>query len=853
MRRRLLEPRILGLRVSALLGFYAWRLRRHGAQELLAGLGIAVGVALTFGVLLANTAINGSAGELDRQLIGHAKLQLVARSASGFSEHLAEEAGRLPGVQVASPLVRSSAVVVGPHGRQLVQLIGVTASLTALEAQATQNLGAGNSLLAGGIGLAELPAQAAGLRSGERPLVLANGEAHRVLMRIRLSSQLVGAVAQSPIAVALLPVAQHLSGMPGRVTNVLIKPAVGAQPEVERELRHLAAGRLNVVPADNELRLLAVAAGPTNQSTTLFAAISAMVGFLLALNAMLLSVPERRRFIAELRLGGFDPAQVILVLITQALVLGLLASALGIFVGDVLARTIFHEIPSYITFAFPVSDHQTVHPTIVLIAVACGVTAALAASLIPALDLRSGRPVDAVLHEQGEPGQNIGVRATLSLGLAGVLLLAVVTVIVVLLPDLTVLGGIVLAPAVICLVPCAFALVLKIIGPMSERLRSMLGLAAIELRAGATRSIALAAVAAVAVYGSVAIQGTRNDLNHGLDAAIVQYLRTADIWVTTGDNVFTTDSFKAARAARLIAKSRDIASVSIYQGGLLDVGKRRLWIRARPPGDSEVLQSSQMIEGNFQRASRLIRQGGWAAISNGFAAEHRLHINDLFILPTPSGAARLRVAAITTNAGWPAGAITLSTTDYSRYWQTSEAAALEINVKPGTTLAAGERVVRAALGDRPGLWVQTRAAREAQFKANVNQGLRSLGQIATLLLVAAALSIALALGAALWQRRARFAALKAQGYDDLQLWRSLLLESAIVILAGCADGLLLGVYGHAVASRWLRLSTGFPAPFSFGLPQMLITLALVSIIALAVVAIPGFSAARVPPRAGFQE
>ncbi|HSZ69452.1 MAG TPA: FtsX-like permease family protein [Solirubrobacteraceae bacterium] len=839
--------------MSALLGFYAWRLRRHGVQELLAGLGIAVGVALTFGVLLANTAINGSASELDRQLIGSAKLQLVARSSAGFSEQIAEAAGRLPGVEVASPLLRSSAVVVGPRGRQLVQLIGVTASLAALEAQATQNLGAGTSLLTGGIGLAEAPAQAAGVHGGQRVLLLANGEAHRVLLRLTLGSQIVGAVAGSPIAIALLPVAQHLVGTPGRVTNVLIKPAAGAQRQVEGELRRLAAGRLDVVPANNDLRLLAVAAGPTNQSTTLFAAISAMVGFLLALNAMLLSVPERRRFVTELRLGGFDPAQVILVLVSQALALGLLASAAGIVVGDILAHTLFHQIPSYITFAFPVGSEQAVHLKVVLLAVGCGVLAALVASLIPALDLREDRALDNVLREPGEPGQNITKRVALWLGLAGLALLVAVTTIVIALPSLTVIGGILLALAAVCFIPSTFALALKAIAPFSERARGMLGLAVVELRAGATRSIALAAIAALAVYGSIAIQGTRNDLDQGLNKAIVQYLGTAEIWVTTGDNVFTTDSFNAGNAVHLLARSPGIASVRIYQGGLLDVGSRRLWIRARPPGDSEVLQPSQMLEGNFVHASSLIRRGGWAAVSNGFASEHHLRVGSPFTLPTPSGGAPLHIAAITTNTGWPSGAITLSSVDYGHYWQTAAPAALEINLRASVSNAEGRRIVRAALGNRPGLWIQIRSSREAQFKANVSQGLRSLGQISTLLLVSAALAIALALGAALWQRRVRFAALKTQGYDERQLWRSLLLESTIVLVVGCADGFLLGIYGHAIASRWLRLTTGFPASFTVGLPQMLINLAILSIIALTVVAIPGFSAARVAPRVGFQE
>ena len=41
-------------------------------------------------------------------------------------------------------------------------------------------------------------------------------------------------------------------------------------------------------------RLFAKAAAASNQSTALFALISALVGFLFAFNAMLLTVPERR-------------------------------------------------------------------------------------------------------------------------------------------------------------------------------------------------------------------------------------------------------------------------------------------------------------------------------------------------------------------------------------------------------------------------------------------------------------------------------------------------------------------------------------------------------------------------------
>jgi len=845
-------PSILGLRAGSLVDMYGWRLKRHGVQELLACGGIAIGVALFFGVLVANTSINGSAGQLVHQLIGSARLQVVARSSQGIDERLAQKAGELPGVRVAAFVLREPAEVVGPRGRELVQLIGVSPSLVGLRAAATRNLGAGTALLRGGIGLPSSAAAAIGAQSEETVTLLADGDAHPVRIRAVLGSQLVGSIAYSPVAIALLPIAQALAEKPGRVTNVLIKPQPGADQQVKRELQRLVAGRADVVPADNELALLANAARPTNQSTTLFAAISAMVGFLLALNAMLLTVPERRRFIAELRVQGFHPGQVTVILGSQALILGLAASVLGVALGDFLSHSLFHQIPSYLTFAFPVDSQQIVHPQTVALTIACGVLAALLASLPPLLDLRRKRPIDAVLHETGEAGQSVTRHATLTLSALGAVLVLAVTAIVLLAPALTIVAGVLLALAVLVLIPGFFAAVSWALTPISERTR-MLALAVLELRASATRSIALAGVAALAVYGSVAIQGARGDLNRGLNEAIVQYIGTADVWVSTGENVFTTDSFRAGGALAAIARTPGVASVRVYQGGLLDIGSRRLWIRARPPEDSEVLQSSQVLHGDFDQASRLIRQGGWAAIPNGFAEERHLHVGDAFTLPTPSGPARLGVAAITTNAGWPSGAITLNAEDYRRYWQTSEPAALEINLRPGVSPAVGRRAVQSALGQRPGLRVQTRQEREAQFKANARQALRSLGQISTMLLLAAALAIAFALSAALWQRRAAIAALKTQGFNYLQLWRALLLESAIMLMIGCIDGLALGAYGHALANRYMRLSTGFPAPFALGWTQMLATIALLAGIALAVIAISGLRSARVSSRVSFQE
>jgi putative ABC transport system permease protein len=852
------DPTIFGLRPSALYVLYRDRWRYQRSAELLAGAGIAVGVALVLGILVANESVLGSTRQMTSSVNGSASLRLAARSSDGFPESIAQRVATLPGVFAAAMLLRESAVIEGPtKARSTIQLVGVTAGLVRLDGSATKNLGAGAQLLKGGIGLPSSVANAVGAQTEQPVTILANGAAHVAQVRGVLDAGAIGPLADSGVTIALLGEAQKLTGKPERVSEVLIRPEVGARQRVERELRTLAGGRLEVLPASSELHLLEQTAMPTSQSSTLFAAIGLMVGFLLALNAMLLTVPERRREFVEMREGGYDSRQVLTVFVSQALVLGLCASLVGVLVGDLLARTIFHQAPVYLSVAFPVSGHQEIHLATVLFAIAVGVAGTVATSMVPIVDLFS-KEIDSVAQQPGDPGQAISDRAVMGLTIAGTVAILAVTLAVAFVPGTTIIGGVVLALVSLCLIPLAYRLTTHAMEYVARHYYGgMIAVTVIELNATATRSVALAGVAALAVFGSTAVGGARNDLIHGLDTATVQFFDTADLWVTAPTNDLGTTSFDARHLVSSIARQPGVASVRIYQGGFLDVGGRRLWLRARPSSDPQMLQASQIVKGNFQTGTERLRTGdGWVAISNGFAEEHGIGVGDSFSLPTPSGRRRFRAAVITSNVGWPPGAITLNTSDYRHYWQTSDPAALEIGLKPGVDVAAAKRVVVGVLeasGAGQALRVQTAAQRVTEFDNNARQGLRSLSEIARLLLLMTALALAGALGTVIYQRRARLAALKAQGFDRMQLWRSLLLEGTAILSIGCLDGAILGLYGHALADRFLRLDTGFPAPFRVGGVQTVLTLLLLAGVSLAVIAWPGYAAAGVSTEASFQE
>lgn len=848
---------VFGIRPSVLARFYRWRLREHGVQELLAAAGIAVGVALVFGVLVANTSLSASAAQLVDGVVGSARIQMAARSADGFDERVADIATRLPGIENAAAALRANVAVVGPSGeRRSIQLLGVTPALASLGGVQTRDFGPGGLRLSDGITLPSAVADAIGVHAGDSVELLARGRVHRIAVGTVLGPGTIGSLAETPVGIALLPVAQRLVDMQGRVSYVLVEPEPGADAAVTRRLRQLAGGRLYVGPADSELRLLALTAKPNDQSTTLFAAIGAIVGFLLALNAMLMTVPARRRFVAELRTQGFARAQVLLILGFEAIVLGAVASGVGLLLGDVLSRTLFDRVPAYLAFAFPIGSHRIIATSTVLLAFSGGVLAALLATLPPVLDLRRGRPIDAIFVEAGsaEGGERIAARVTRRLLLAAVAIVAVATLLAWIDPALTVVAVLLLAVATLCLIPFAFAAVTRPLGRASRRIRgSMLAVAVMETRATTMRSIALAAVGAIAVFGSVAIEGAHHDLVRGLDANFSEYLSTADLWITTGGDDLTTNSFAAGSLPSRLERIPEVSAVRSYHGGLLDVGDRRLWIVARSPADRLMIPPSQMVDGDLPTATERVRSGGWAAVSDVFARTQGLVVGETFTLPTPSGATTLRVAAVTTNLGWPPGGVIVNAAVFRRAWMSTDPAALQIDLAPGVLPVAGKRAVEQVLGRRTGLSVQTRDERRAQYAALSRQGLTSLSQISALLLVAAAIAIASALAAAIWERRPRLAALKIQGFDHRQLWRALLIEGTIVMGVGCALGAAMGVYGHALANRYLEATTGFPAPFSIAAGTVLLTLVVVVGIGLAIYLIPGWAAAKVHARASFQE
>jgi putative ABC transport system permease protein len=846
------------MRFSGLLYFYGRRLRTRPIQELLAGVGIAIGVALVFAVQVANTSITDASSAIVHGIAGTASLQLRSRDTSGFDARLLASVRRLPGVALAAPVLDENASLVGPSGRPVaIDLASAAPSLATLGGNITRSISI-HDLRMPGVILPSATADALGLsvQSARARVSLAvRGRVTSVPVIAVLGPETLGSLSGAMAAVAPLGFVQKLTGLSGRITRILVTTEPGRQAAVQRELTALAGGRLTVAPADQEVALLNEAVAPNTEATGFFALVSGIVGLLLAFNAMLLTVPERRRVIADLRMQGVKPFQLAKLLLFQAVCLGVMASIVGLAVGDFLSRTIFHATPSYLAVAFPLGTQTVIGLRPLLISFFGGVLVTCVAAAPPLLDLRRSRAVDAVYFEDGEPGQALEGRAHLHLFLAGAAVILVTSGLLIIWPSAIVIAIIGLSIATLLAIPLSLQMVLWLaerVASSTSRL-NMLTVAVRALRATTVRSLALAATGAIAVFGCVAAEGSHNDLLHGLYRDYSEYVSTAQIWVVNGNDDLATSSFTAPHLRARIAAVPGVADVRTYQGGFLDFAGRRVWVIARTANTPAPIPASQLQEGNAVTAAARLRQGGWITVSQQIAEAHHVRAGQTLVLPTPAGAVSYRIAATTTNLGWSSGAIVMNSGDYSRAWETSDPSAFEVATRPGADIPVVRRAVQGVLSRDTALMVQTSAERAAQADALARQGLSRMSQITLLLKVAAALAMAAAMGAGIWQRRSSLASLRINSFSPWQLRGVLTYESMLVLGTGAITGAIAGIYGHLLIDRFLRLTTGFPAPFAIEGIYTIQTILLIVIGALIALMIPGYLASQVPPQLALQD
>jgi putative ABC transport system permease protein len=525
-----------------------------------------------------------------------------------------------------------------------------------------------------------------------------------------------------------------------------------------------------------------------------FGGIALFVGSFVIANSLSITIAQRTREFATVRTVGASRRQVLTSILLEALVVGVLASLVGLLLGFALAKGLFWLFDA-VGFTLPNSG-LILTPTAVTVALAAGIVVTVVASMRPAFRATRVPPIAAVREGVTLPRSRFAsfrVPASILLTLLGFASLA-----------WGLFGPGLGTTALLVWMGVGALLIFLGVALLAERLvpplvavlgwpATAVGGAAGELARGNSRrnpqrtaSTASALMIGLALVTLVAV----------LAAGIVSTFRSAvdDLWkhadyAVTAQNNFSPIPVSVAAAA---AEAPGVAAVGSVRTGQARAFGDVFNATAVTPDTSQVF-SIDWKEGSDALLARLGDEG--AFVTDGFADDHDLRVGSAVELTFSSGAKqRFRVEGIfePPTGGSPFGPVTISARTWDRLNDQPRNLYSFVIMQGGQT-DANRAALDAQLADFPNAKVQTRE----EFVDNQISGLSSVLNVLYVLLalsvVVSLFGIVNTLVLTVFERTREIGMLRAIGMSRRQVRRMIRHESVITAAIGAVLGIALGI------------------------------------------------------------
>lgn len=804
----------------ALLPMLVGQLRRAPGQTALAVAGVALGVAVVVAIDLAADSARTAHASLEQARAGAATHRVLG-GPLGVSDRVYVGL-RMAGFRSAAPAIEG-VVASGTEDEEGIALVGVAPLALAGQPGADRLEGAGLATVllsrpsASFLG-AELAARL-GLGAGDELDVRGAAGPRRL--------QVAGIVdrAQDPRArlfdrrmVVDIGTAQELLGRTGWLDEVRVRvPAVGAEAWLGRLQALLPPGHV-LEPVDSRLRETANLTRAFDTNLDMLGLLALLVGLLLVYNAMTFSVIVRRRQLGVLRSLGVTRTELLALVLAEALLIGLVASAIGTLLGALLAEQLLALVSRTVNDLYFTVDVRelVVRPGTLLAAIALGVAGTVAAALVPALEAARAPPASAVRPSTLEEGTRV-LLPRIALGgvimmLVGVALLGVAN----LQAAFATLFCLVLGAA--AMTPLLMVALTGRLAVLCERLDWIPGALAVHgVRASASRTgVAVAAL-------TVALGATL-----GVSLMIDSFRLTVDRWISsTLQAEFYVFTGRAGPGAALPARLPD------FVRGLPGVEGVSVARRARVRGpDGPVSLFALEVGGSARSGFELLSGDGdadarlWARLDEGevFVSEpwsNRFGVapGDSVRLDTSGGWQAFRIAAVYRDYGQEQGTVLMALHRYRALFGDPAPGTIGVYLTPE---GRHEPLMASIRAEFDGGW-DVRSASAAEIRATslaVFDRTFAVTRVLRLVtLIVAFIGVLSALMALQLERRRELAVLRATGFTRTQSVVTVLAQTASVGLVagiaalpvGAVTGLVLVEVINRRAFGWtvpLELTTG---------------------------------------------
>jgi len=605
-----------------------------------------------------------------------------------------------------------------------------------------------------------------------------------------------------------LPTAQRVFKRVGKLDQIRAEARPGVAPA------QLAAEIRNVLPPGTQVRTGQAQARSDAKDVEgflnflqdfllAFGGIALFVGAFVIANSLSITITQRTRELATLRTLGASRFQVRFSIFVEALVIGSIASVVGIGVGLGLGLGLF-KLFDAVGFTLP-NNGVVLHTRTVVVAILVGVLVTVLASLRPAARATRVPPIAAV-REGAElpPGRfakyrPVGSALLTALGFAlliyGLFGHDLGTKKILLFMGL----GTLLVFLGVSLLSARFARPLAwVLGAPASRFGGAPGALARDnarrnpQRTASTASalmIGLALVTLVAVIAAGITKSFRGAVN--------------DLWISgyaiTAQNNFDPIPIAAGNAAAQTPGVEAIANVREDDG---EVFRNVIQATGVNPGASQIFRINWLHGGDNSIFTRLGAHG--AFVDDGFAKDHHLTIGSPLRLTAPTGqTVNLHVIGIfkPPTGGSPFGPVTISDSVWDQIYDSPKNLFSFVRMRGGET-PENQAALERQLQSFPNAKVQTKQ----QFIDNQISGLNAILNVLFVLLalsvIVSLFGIVNTLVLTVFERTRELGMLRAVGMTRRQVRGMIRYESVITALMGGVIGIVLGlVLGGLLAAR----------------------------------------------------
>jgi putative ABC transport system permease protein len=790
--------------------------RRPRARLLLSVIGIALGVALGYGVHLVNRAALADVTAAVRALAGEADIE-VKGGRTGFPDALYSAVARLVGVRTVSPVLELDAGLAGTeHTLHVVGLdiLRAVALQPAFAVEERFDLLSPDKVL-----LSAAAAAALGLGKGERLRLVVGQRA----VEFTIAGVLPGSALRGQAALVDIATAQWRFERLGQLNRLDVRLAEGADRAVVlQRIQALLPPGVHASPVEILEQASAYPSRAYRVNLNVLAMVALLTGGFLVFSAQALETARRRGEHALLRVLGLERRGIVRIVLAEAAALGALGAALGVALGYALAVVAvrhwgadlgagqFRDLAPHVGFA----------PVAALVYFAAGIAVAVIGSWLPARDA-ARTPAARALRAGDE--QTMFDRAAPALpGIA--LLIAGVA-----LAQLPPVRGLPLYgyAAIACLLIGGIALMPRISRAFFRWLpvpRSPeLALALAQLRAAPGQ----AAVSLAAIVASFSLMAAMAIMVASFRDSVDDWLTTvlpADVYFRTthaGDTGVLDPAFvERVRALPQVARIDFLRSGRV----ILDPTRPPLVLVAR---DRAVLA--------FPVVSKLPSVPHAAIwVSEAVQDIYGLRPGDAVDLPLAGRAHRVTVAGVFRDYARQHGAILIDRTDYVRMTLDERVNDAAVWLAPRASAADFMQALRSLSGSEQLDIADSGEIRDVSLRI-FDRSFAVTYAMEALAVLVGLFGLSSSLGAMVLARRREFGMLRHLGLTRGEIRGMLAAEGALLAALGAAAGLVLGtaislVLVYVVNRQSFNWTIDFHPPLAFlaGLIAILVVLALVT-------------------------